>query len=55
MVSSELPEVMGISDRMIVMSNGKMMTSIDRKDYDKNKIAQYAFGYQDEDQKAVNE
>lgn len=45
MVSSELPEIMAISDRMIIMANGKKMAELDRKEYDENTIMQYAFGY----------
>lgn len=45
MVSSELPEVMAISDRMIIMAHGKKMAELDRKEYDENTIMQYAFGY----------
>lgn len=46
MVSSELPEVMGVSDRMIVMAHGEIISELDRSEYDENKIMQYAFGYQ---------
>lgn len=45
MVSSELPEVMAISDRIIIMANGKKMAELDREEYDENTIMQYAFGY----------
>lgn len=47
MVSSELPEVMGISDRMVVMAHGEIIAELDRDEYDENKIMQYAFGYTD--------
>ncbi len=45
MVSSELPEIMAISDRMIIMAGGKKMAELDREEYDENTIMQYAFGY----------
>jgi len=47
MVSSELPEVMAMSDRMIVMAAGKQMAELDRKEFDENKIMHYCFGYHD--------
>ena len=45
MVSSELPEIMAISDRMIVMAHGKMMAELNHNEYDENKIMHFAFGY----------
>ncbi|GHU81699.1 monosaccharide-transporting ATPase [Spirochaetia bacterium] len=45
MVSSELPEIMAMSDRMIIMANGKVIACLDRNEYEENKIMQYAFGY----------
>ena len=45
MVSSELPEIMAISDRMIIMARGKMMAELNHNEYDENKIMHYAFGY----------
>lgn len=44
MVSSELPEVLGMSDRCIVMYEGHMMGIIDRKDYNDELIMAYAHG-----------
>lgn len=44
MVSSELPELMGISDRIIVVANGKQMAEFDRESFDSNTIMQAAFG-----------
>ena len=32
MISSELPEVLGMSDRMLVMSGGRVTAEIDRAD-----------------------
>src|SRR5699024_772968 len=33
MISSELPEVMGMSDRIVVMHEGTMTAIVDRKDF----------------------
>jgi L-arabinose transport system ATP-binding protein len=41
-VSSDLPEVMGISDRLIIMREGKIIDSIDRKNMDKELILSMA-------------
>lgn len=43
-VSSELPEVMGISDRIIVMQGGKIVGSIDKEEYTENRIMTLAVG-----------
>ncbi len=43
-VSSEIPEVMGISDRIIVMSEGLMTATLDREQFDSHKILDYAIG-----------
>ncbi len=32
MISSELPEVLGMSDRVMIMNNGRVVTILDRKD-----------------------
>lgn len=32
MVSSELPEILGVSDRILVISEGKLTAEIDAKD-----------------------
>ncbi|MDC7126911.1 MAG: ATP-binding cassette domain-containing protein, partial [Spirochaetales bacterium] len=42
MVSSELPETIGISDRMVILSDGKIVGERKRKDYDQNEILQMA-------------
>lgn len=47
MVSSELPEVMGMSDRILVMHEGKMTGLIERKDFSQEKIMRYATGIVD--------
>lgn len=44
MISSELPEVMGMADRILVMHEGEMTGIIDRKDATSELIMQYATG-----------
>lgn len=43
-ISSELPEVMGISDRMLVISNGEIVAEFQRDEYDQERIMSSAFG-----------
>ncbi len=42
MISSELPEVMGMSDRIVVMHEGLMTAVVDRKDFSSELILKYA-------------
>lgn len=42
MVSAELPEVMGITDRMIVFTDGKVVGEFKRSEYDQNTILHMA-------------
>ena len=49
MVSSELPEIMGMSDRIIVMYEGKITAELDRKDFGEHAILDYAMGGQNND------
>lgn len=42
MISSELPEVMGMSDRIVVMHEGTMTGIVDRKDFSSELILKYA-------------
>jgi len=44
MVSSELPEILGMSDRIIVMHEGKLTGILERNDADQEKILRYAAG-----------
>ena len=43
-VSSELEELMGIADRILVMSEGELMGSLDRAEFNKEKILDLASG-----------
>ena len=42
-ISSELPEVMGITDRVIVMCEGRVSAEFNRADYDERQILSAAF------------
>lgn len=44
MISSEMPEVMNMSDRMIVMREGEVSAELDRSEYTQELILQYAMG-----------
>jgi ribose transport system ATP-binding protein len=44
MISSELPEILGMSDRIIVMHNGTITGEINAKDATQEKILRYAAG-----------
>lgn len=48
MISSELPEILGMSDRVIVMHKGKMQIIIDGREATQEKIMHYATGGGDE-------
>jgi ABC-type sugar transport system ATPase subunit len=47
MVSSELPETMGITDRMVVFADGRVVAEIDRSDYNQKDILKLAVGGND--------
>lgn len=44
MISSELPEVLGMSDRVMVMSEGKLIGTMNREEATQEKILLYATG-----------
>ncbi len=44
MVSSEMPELIGMSDRILVMRHGEIAGEIERKDFSQELIFQYASG-----------
>ena len=41
-ISSELPEVLGITDRIIVMRTGKIVAEIARKDFSEGRVLSVA-------------
>ncbi|BCA86231.1 ribose import ATP-binding protein RbsA [Enterococcus saigonensis] len=43
-VSSDLPEVMGVSDRIVVVHEGKINGELQKEDFDQEKIMTYATG-----------
>jgi ribose transport system ATP-binding protein len=44
MISSELPEILGMSDRILVMAEGRVTATLDRKDATQEMIMTYASG-----------
>ncbi len=42
MISSELPEILGMSDRILVLSKGKQTAILTREEASQEKIMQYA-------------
>jgi ABC-type sugar transport system ATPase subunit len=48
MVSYELPEIMGMSDRIMVMYNGRIVKEVKREDTTEEEILKYAFGHGEE-------
>ena len=44
MISSELPEIIGMSDRVLVMDNGRITGILTRDELDQEKIMRYATG-----------
>lgn len=48
MISSEMEELMGMSDRIIVLAENRMTGELQRDEFDSDKIMQYASGITDE-------
>jgi ABC-type sugar transport system ATPase subunit len=44
MISSELPEILGMSDRILVMSEGRVAAILDREEATQEVIMTYASG-----------
>jgi inositol transport system ATP-binding protein len=44
MISSEMPELLGMCDRIYVMSGGRIAAELQRKDFSQELIMQYATG-----------
>ena len=42
MISSELPEILGLSDRILVMSEGRIVAELDHAEASEEKIINYA-------------
>jgi len=53
MVSSELPEVLGMSDRVVVMHEGKITGILENKDLTQEEVLTYASGEKDDFPQAV--
>ncbi|MCL2767986.1 MAG: sugar ABC transporter ATP-binding protein, partial [Synergistaceae bacterium] len=45
MISSELPEVLGMSDRIYVMAQGRIAGELDRQDATQHEVIELAFGH----------
>lgn len=45
MISSELPEVLGMSDRVVVMYEGRVMGEVESEDATQEKVLAYSFGH----------
>ena len=45
MISSELPEVLGMSDRVMVMREGRIVKVLDRADASEEAVMHYAVGH----------
>ena len=44
LISSEMPEVMNMSDRMMIMREGHIMGELSHDEYDQERILKYAMG-----------
>lgn len=42
MISSELPEIIGVSDRVIIFREGSVAGELEKKDYSEENILSYA-------------
>jgi ABC-type sugar transport system ATPase subunit len=47
MISSELPEVLGMSDRILVMREGKMVKELSRAEASEEVVMSYAVGHEE--------
>ena len=43
-ISSELPEIMGMSDRLLIMYEGKISGEVNREEFSESRIMEYATG-----------
>ena len=44
MISSELPEIIGVCDRTLVMAEGRITGEVARKDFSQERIMSFALG-----------
>ena len=49
MISSEMEELLGMSDRIVVLHEGRKMGEVEKKDFDQQKILTLASGIALED------
>ena len=42
MISSEIPEIMGLSDRVLVMAGGRLTGELTREEFSQERIMTYA-------------
>jgi len=47
MISSELPEVLGMSDRVMVMREGRIVKELSREQASEEVVMQYAVGHEE--------
>ena len=45
LISSEMEEMLGMADRIIVLSEGQMMGTVEKEDFSQEKILKLASGY----------
>jgi ABC-type sugar transport system ATPase subunit len=48
MVSSEMPEILGMSDRVVVMCEGRLVGEVSRKEATQERIMELATQFSDE-------
>ena len=49
MISSDLPELIGMCDRIIVMHHGRITGELERENFSEERILSYAAGLNDKD------
>jgi rhamnose transport system ATP-binding protein len=50
MVSSEIPEIVGMSDRVIVMREGRLVAELEGDQINPDRLVRYAVGIEEENQ-----
>lgn len=46
MISSEMPEIIGMCDRVVIMRNGKVTGELQKEELTENMMIKYAMGVQ---------